>query len=72
MPASARAEFGGRLRAWRLKRGMTQVELAAASRVSQVAISRYEAGAREPSLTILLALAEALKLRPDRLALEEP
>lgn len=49
-------EFGGRLRAWREDRGMSQRAVAERLGVSQAIIARYEAGDRIPRAARLLAL----------------
>ena len=61
------------LRAWRVHRAFSQVQLAQASGVSVAAISRVEAA---PDALMLLAtirrLALALAIRPDQLWTEPP
>lgn len=42
--------FGERLKHWRLKRGMTQKELADKMGITYWQISHYESGRRNPSL----------------------
>ena len=61
------ADFVGRLietnsplREWRKYRGMTQVELAAISGLSQGAIAQIEAGKRNPSVETARKFANAL------------
>ena len=44
----------------RIKAGMTQMELAQKSGISQADISRLEKGTRNPSLNLLKRLAEAM------------
>ncbi|MDJ0396512.1 XRE family transcriptional regulator [Rhodococcus sp. G-MC3] len=53
------AAVGPRLRALRSQRGLTLLELAARTGVSQSTLSRLESGLRRPSLDLLLPLAEA-------------
>jgi transcriptional regulator with XRE-family HTH domain len=57
--------FGERLRAIRRAAGLTQVELAARSGVSQPSISQYEAGDTEPAWSTVAALCRALGVTPD-------
>lgn len=52
--------FGGRLRAIRQKRGMTQQALAEVAGMSLTYISNMEHGLKVPSLTTILRLAVAL------------
>ena len=51
----------------RLKRGMTQKELAIAIGVTDAAICQYETGAREPTLDTLRKLSEELNCTLDEL-----
>lgn len=55
----------------RLTVGMSQEELAKASGVSRVAIARYEAGERVPSVIIAARIANALGCKVDDLIKEE-
>lgn len=48
------------LKIMRIRRGMTQVELAAKVGISQNALSFYEVGSRSPRMDILYKLADAL------------
>lgn len=67
------AVIGVRLRAWREKRGMTQVELArAAGGMTQVSVSMYELGKRTMLVTFALRLARALDLTLDAMLTTEP
>lgn len=52
--------FGGRLRAIRQKRGLTQQALADSAGMSLTYISNMEHGLKVPSLTTILRLAVAL------------
>jgi transcriptional regulator with XRE-family HTH domain len=52
--------FGGRLRAVRQKRGITQQALAEVAGMSLTYISNMEHGLKVPSLTTILRLAVAL------------
>ena len=53
-------EFGAALRVARERRGISQNGLAAETGLTQQAISRYEHGARSPSLFVQHVLAQAL------------
>ena len=59
---SASAELGRRVRSARSKIGMTRKQLSAASGASERYLAVIEAGEGNPSLSIILALAEALRL----------
>ncbi|HEX9982176.1 MAG TPA: helix-turn-helix transcriptional regulator [Thermoanaerobaculia bacterium] len=52
--------FGERLRAMRLKRGVTQQALAVAAEMSEAYISNMEHGFKVPSLTTIIRIAVAL------------
>ena len=54
--------FGTALRAARAQRGWTQEELGAAASYSTVTVSFLENGRRQPTLSAILALEEALGL----------
>lgn len=56
-PAEA---FGAALRRHRLSGGLTQEDLAFESGVDRTFIARIEAGKRQPTITTLLRLAQAL------------
>ncbi len=62
---SAIEQFGANVRAARLKRGWTQEDLAEATGLASVQISRIERGAREIRLTTLLRLLTALEVKPE-------
>ncbi len=44
------------LKAWRVKRGITQTELAKLAEISQVTVSLYESAQRTPTVANALAL----------------
>lgn len=58
-------EFGRILRNVRSERGLSQEQLALESCLDQTFISLLERGERQPTLTSLFQLCEALKLDPD-------
>jgi len=60
-------ETDSHLREWRKYRGMTQVELAAASGLSQGAIAQIEAGKRNPTVETARKFANALNCDIDDL-----
>ena len=60
-------DFGGRLRALRKARGLTQVQLAERVCSTQRAISYYENEAGYPPAAALITLAEALQVSTDEL-----
>ena len=55
------------LRRIRKERGMTQSELAAASGIHRITISKYEAGKVTPNVDSAKSLAEALGVTVDEL-----
>jgi transcriptional regulator with XRE-family HTH domain len=63
-PSTALDTFGANLRAARARRGLTQEQLAHASGVTSGEISRMERGVREPRITTLVRLADALDVPP--------
>lgn len=66
-PVFSRKEIGGRLRALRLERGISQVELARLIGTHQTAISQVEVGRRGVSVQQIVKLSRALKVTPDRI-----
>jgi transcriptional regulator with XRE-family HTH domain len=66
-PAPAVARVGAALRAYRLRRELSQSDLARLARVSPSAISQVERGERGLSLETLLALAGRLNITLDEL-----
>jgi transcriptional regulator with XRE-family HTH domain len=65
--ASPVEQFGANVRQARLRRGWTQEDLAHATGLATVQISRIERGRREVRLTTLLRLLRALEVSPARL-----
>lgn len=65
MPAVT--DFGGRLREARERLGLTQEEVARRSGVHVTEISRMEAGKRDPKISTLRRLANALEVKPGQL-----
>lgn len=61
----AEKNFGFILRKLRRTRGLNQQQLAELIGVKQAAISQYERGRKQPSLTTLVELAKALKVGVD-------
>ena len=59
--------FGANVRAARRAKGWTQEDLAHASGLATVQVSRVERGVREVRLTTILSLISALGVPPDRL-----
>lgn len=59
--------FGQCLKDIRVKRGLSQKELAEMSGVSNFMISWYERGHGEPQIVSLVCLADALKVTTDSL-----
>jgi excisionase family DNA binding protein len=58
------AHAGARLRALREAAGLSQLQLAARSRLTHEAISRVELGQRAPQAATIRALAQALEVEP--------
>lgn len=61
------AQFGRNLRAYRKQRGLSQEKLAELSGLHRTYISGLELGKRNPSITIVARLAEALEIEPGAL-----
>jgi len=66
-PKRVSAAFGWRLRKLRHRRQLSQDALAQAADIHSTAIGRMERGAREPRLSTILRLAEALDIQPGEL-----
>ena len=56
------SNFGGRLRWWRERRGLSQLALAASAETTQRHLSFLESGRTAPSRTMVLRLSDALAL----------
>jgi transcriptional regulator with XRE-family HTH domain len=54
--------FGANLKLVRTQRGLTQADLAHLARLDQTAVSRIELGTREPRLSTVISLANALEV----------
>ena len=54
--------FGRRLRALRAARDLTQEALANRAKISRVYVAQLERGRQDPTLSVLLRLARALKV----------
>ncbi len=67
-----RQRVGKRLRTLREATGLTQLQLAAASGLTHEAISRLEAGRWTPYATTVRALAQALRVAPERFVGRDP
>ena len=65
-------DLGGRVTRWRVKRGLTQVQLARLIGLDQSILSRIENGRRRVSTTELAELAAVLKIDPLELLEETP
>lgn len=65
------ASLGNRIRAFRESRGMTQEEVAGAAGISVKHVSVLERGIKEPRLSTIVNVAEALKVTPNDLLLAE-
>ena len=57
-----RAEVGQRIREWRLRREMSQAEVARIAGITQASLSNYENGKRDMPLSTLLGVAGALNV----------
>lgn len=64
--------LGTQVRRVRLERGMRQEDLAVALGLSVAYVSLIERGRRNPPITTVLALAEALNTNPTELLVREP
>ena len=62
-----RIMIGDNIKRGRESANMTQTELAEAVKTTQAMIHRYEWGEQEPTISRLIAIAEALKIKPSKL-----
>lgn len=65
-------KFSENLKRIREQRGMTRLDLAAASGISNAAVGYYENGKREPQASTLTAIAAALRVSTDELLGYDP
>lgn len=63
-PNSVTAGLGGRVRALRLERGLSLRTVAGSAQISPSLLSQIERGEASPSLVSLVAIADALVVRP--------
>lgn len=66
-PEQSRKKFRERLKEWRLKRGMSQEELARTAGVPLASVSHFETAHRFPNAETLRRLADALGVSADYL-----
>lgn len=59
---STRSDVGQRIREWRLRRELSQAEVARLSGITQASLSNYENGKRDLPLTTLLGVSKALNV----------
>lgn len=64
-------ELGRRIHALRQKAGWTQADLAKATKLTRAYILAVEGGKQNPSLDVVIRIANALKVAPDRLISRE-
>ena len=69
---SVTASLGSRIRALRLERGLSLRSVAALAQISPSLLSQIERGDASPSLVSLVAIADALVVRPGQLLDEHP
>jgi transcriptional regulator with XRE-family HTH domain len=55
-----RREVGQRIREWRLRRDLSQAEVARVAGITQASLSNYETGKRDLPLSTFLGVAKAL------------
>ena len=65
-------DFGKQLRAVRMRRGFTQQALSDSVGLALRSYQCYEQGTREPSLTMLVSLADVLEVPVDYLLCRDP
>ena len=65
-------QFGRNLRAHRVRRRLSQEELAELSGLHRTYISGLERGIRNPSIAIVARLADALEIEPGLLLARDP
>lgn len=65
-----RTIVGENVRRWRLKRGLTQEQLAFEAQIDLTYLGGIERGRRNPSLMVLARIAESLQVKPADLVSE--
>ncbi|MCH8199986.1 MAG: helix-turn-helix transcriptional regulator [Chloroflexi bacterium] len=60
--AGQRLAVGQRLREWRLKRALSQAEVARVAGITQASLSNYETGKRDMPLSTFLGVVSALEV----------
>lgn len=65
-----RNSFARILRKRRMAKGLSQVDLAASAGIENSYVSRLEGGTRTPSLDVIVRLANAFSITPERLVKE--
>ena len=63
---------GPNIRYWRLRKAMTQIELATLTGIDPATISQIETGRRKPRPSTLKKLAKALDVQPEEFFVEGP
>ena len=71
-PDSLRTGFAARLRVLCEEKKLSNKKLAIRARVSEQTVSRLKTGSREPGLTVLVCLADALGVTLDALVGRSP
>jgi transcriptional regulator with XRE-family HTH domain len=66
-----RKQFGARVRKLRLIKGWSQEDFAEVAALHRTYISGVERGVRNPTLTIIVQIAKALKIAPSVLLAED-
>lgn len=61
---------GENVRRWRLKRGLTQEQLAFEAQIDLTYLGGIERGRRNPSLLVIARIAQSLQVRPADLVAE--
>ncbi len=61
-PIERRREIGRRIREWRQRRGLSQIEVATIAGITQGSLSNYELGKRDVPLSTLLGIVAALDI----------
>ncbi|MDP2009079.1 MAG: helix-turn-helix transcriptional regulator [Phenylobacterium sp.] len=65
-----RTIVGENVRRWRLKRGLTQEQLAFEAQIDLTYLGGIERGRRNPSLMVLARIAQSLQVKPADLVAE--